>query len=237
MTTGADRTGPAHPPNPPQRPPGGARAQTRAAQPPEAPAAQPGERPAPHRAGAATATGATDASAQHRPQPACVFIGLGANLGAREHNLRAALAAIDRLPGTRVQRVSPLYRSAPVDAHGPDYLNAVAELRTTLTPAALLAALQTLEQAAGRKRAQRNAPRTLDLDILCFADQTIRTAQLTIPHPRMGSRAFVLRPLADLDPQRVCAAALQAVAAQAIERVQGAHWACGSCAQLSPQAD
>lgn len=152
------------------------------------------------------------------------FVGLGANLGDRQGTLSAALAAINGLPGTRVVRASPLYRTAPVGAGGPDYLNAVAELATGLAPHALLKALQTIEQAAGRERPYRNAPRTLDLDVLWFDDRTLATADLTVPHPRMTERAFVLRPLADIAPEWVAAAALQAVAGQAIERLHDARW-------------
>ena len=162
---------------------------------------------------------------KHGERPAPVYVGLGANLGERETALRTALAAIGRLPGTRVIRVSPLYGSAPVDAGGPDYLNAVAELATTLTPQALLAALQAIELGAGRERPYRNAPRTLDLDILWFGGQIIDSPALTVPHPRMAERAFVLRPLADLAPERVEAAWLQAVASQDIQRLQGPSWA------------
>ena len=154
-----------------------------------------------------------------------VFVGLGANLGDRQAALRAALAAIGQLPGTRVLRVSPLYGSAPVDAGGPDYLNAVAEIATTLAPQALLQALQAIERSAGRERPYRNAPRTLDLDILWFGGQAIDTPALTVPHPRMAERAFVLRPLADLVPERVAASALQAVAAQSIHLLADAGWA------------
>ncbi|MCW5322785.1 2-amino-4-hydroxy-6-hydroxymethyldihydropteridine diphosphokinase [Verminephrobacter aporrectodeae subsp. tuberculatae] len=157
-----------------------------------------------------------------------VFIGLGANLGKRERSLRAALATMDGLPGTRVQRVSPLYGSASLYAQGPDYLNAVAELRTTLAPGPLLAALQSIERAAGRARPYRNAPRTLDLDILWFGDLVIDSANLVVPHPRMAERAFVLRPLADLAPERIDPAALQAVAGQPIRQLQGPDWAAGS---------
>lgn len=156
-----------------------------------------------------------------------VFIGLGANLGDRKATLRHALAAIGQLAGTQVLRVSPLYGSAPVDAGGPDYLNAVAELVTTQAPEALLQALQSIEQAAGRERPYRNAPRTLDLDILWFGDLVIDTPTLTVPHPRMAERAFVLRPLADLAPDRVDATSLQAVATQDIRVLEGPHWAAG----------
>ena len=157
--------------------------------------------------------------------PTLVYVGLGANLGEREAALRKALATLGQDPGTRVLRVSPLYGSAPVDAGGPDYLNAVAEVATTLTPEALLQALQAIEQSAGRERPYRNAPRTLDLDILWFGDQVIDTPTLTVPHPRMAERAFVLRPLADLVPERVAASALQAVAAQSIHLLADAGWA------------
>ena len=123
-----------------------------------------------------------------------------------------------------MQRVSSLYRSAPVDAGGPDYLNAVAELTTTLAPQALLEALQAIELAAGRERPYRNAPRTLDLDIVDWADCTIATATLSVPHPRLYERAFVLLPLAELAPERINASALQAVQHQAIERHAAPGW-------------
>jgi 2-amino-4-hydroxy-6-hydroxymethyldihydropteridine diphosphokinase len=161
------------------------------------------------------------------PPVSQVFIGLGANLGDRKTALREALSAIGQVSGTRLLRVSPLYGSAPVDAGGPDYLNAVAEIATTLSPLALLEALQTVEQAAGRERPYRNAPRTLDLDILWFGGQTLDTPQLTVPHPRMAERAFVLRPLADLAPGRVDAAWLQAVASQDLRVLEGPQWAAG----------
>ena len=153
------------------------------------------------------------------PDTTVAYIGLGANLGEREAALRTALEAMGRLPGTRVLRVSSLYRSAPIDADGPDYLNAVAELATRLAPLTLLHALQTIEQAAGRERPYLNAPRTLDLDILLYGDETLNSPELTVPHPRMKERAFVLRPLADLVPLRVDAAWGAATADQRIERV------------------
>ncbi|WP_404299532.1 2-amino-4-hydroxy-6-hydroxymethyldihydropteridine diphosphokinase [Alicycliphilus denitrificans] len=147
------------------------------------------------------------------------WIGLGANLGDARAALRAAVRAMAALPGTRVLRVSSLYRSAPVDAGGPDYLNAVAELETTLAPLDLLHALQAIEQAAGRERPYRNAPRTLDLDLLLYGAQQLDGAELTVPHPRMGERAFVLLPLAELAPGLVDAEQLAAVANQHIELV------------------
>lgn len=160
--------------------------------------------------------------------PVSAWIGLGANLGDRLATLRTALSAMGALPGTRVQGVSSLYGSAPVDAGGPDYLNAVAQVQTTLAPHALLAQLQAIEQAAGRERPYRNAPRTLDLDILLYGDEVIDTPTLTVPHPRLHERAFALCPLAELAPERVPAHQLVGVAAQRIERVQGADWAHGA---------
>ncbi|ART47547.1 2-amino-4-hydroxy-6-hydroxymethyldihydropteridine diphosphokinase [Acidovorax carolinensis] len=161
------------------------------------------------------------------PEAVSAWIGLGANLGDRLSTLRTALSAIGALPGTRVQRVSSLYGSAPVDAGGPDYLNAVVQLCTTLAPHALLAQLQAIEQAGGRERPYRNAPRTLDLDILVYGDQVIDTPTLTVPHPRLHERAFVLYPLAELAPALVPAQQLAAVAVQRIERIAEPVWADG----------
>lgn len=129
-----------------------------------------------------------------------VFIGLGANLGDAEATLKAAVAALAALPLTALSACSRTYRSAPVNAQGPDYLNAVAELATALPPDVLLRELQRIERAHGRERAYRNAPRTLDLDLLLYGDQTIATPELTVPHPRMHQRAFVLLPLQELAP-------------------------------------
>jgi 2-amino-4-hydroxy-6-hydroxymethyldihydropteridine diphosphokinase len=146
------------------------------------------------------------------------YVSLGANLGDAEHAVRHALRELARLPRTRLAAQSSLWRSAPVDAGGPDFINAVAELRTHLSAPDLLHALQALEQAAGRQRPYRHAPRTLDLDLLCHGSARINTPDLQLPHPRMMQRAFVLRPLAEIAPQRVPANALAAVAGQPIER-------------------
>ena len=129
-----------------------------------------------------------------------VYIGLGANLGDSVATLRTALAALAALPATRLVNQSALYRSAPVDADGPDYLNAVAALDTGLAAQQLLFQLQAIELRLGRRRSYKNAPRTLDLDLLLYGGQTIATRKLTVPHPRMHERAFVLRPLADIAP-------------------------------------
>jgi 2-amino-4-hydroxy-6-hydroxymethyldihydropteridine diphosphokinase len=146
-------------------------------------------------------------------------IGLGANLGDCAATLRQALQAIAALPGTQLLRHSSLYRSAPVAATGPDYVNAVAEILTTLSPQALLQALQNLEHAAGRERPYHNAPRTLDLDILWWSDLHLHTPTLTVPHPRMHERAFVLIPLAEIAPERVTPEQLRAVQGQRVERL------------------
>lgn len=154
-----------------------------------------------------------------------VYVGLGANLGDRGEALLQALRAMAALPQTQLLAVSSLYSSAPVDATGPDYLNAVAALQTQQSPEAFLQALQTLELAAGRERPYRNAPRTLDLDILLWGNAQLDTPALTVPHPRMYERAFVLLPLAQLDASLVRADQLAAVAEQRIAVAQDADWA------------
>jgi 2-amino-4-hydroxy-6-hydroxymethyldihydropteridine diphosphokinase len=149
-------------------------------------------------------------------EPVTAFVGLGANLGDAGHAVQEALAALGGLPQTRLLRASRLYRSAPVDAGGPDYCNAVAQLETRLPAPELLGALQQLEEAAGRRRPYRNAPRTLDLDLLLYGEARIASPALTVPHPRMRERAFVLLPLQELAPERVAASDLAAVAGQRI---------------------
>ena len=129
-----------------------------------------------------------------------VFVGLGANLGDARVTLEAAVQGLAALPQTQLLQLSPVYRSAPVDAEGPDFLNAVAELRCTLEPDALLTHLHALELQHGRERPYANAPRTLDLDLLLFGTRVVRTSELTLPHPRMHLRAFVLSPLLELAP-------------------------------------
>ncbi len=128
------------------------------------------------------------------------FIGLGANLGDAEAALDAAVLALSATAKTRVLMRSKTYRSEPIDAKGPDYLNAVVELETTLAADALLRQLQQIERSHGRERPYRNAPRTLDLDLLLYGDHVINTADLTVPHPRLHERAFVLLPLHELAP-------------------------------------
>ena len=149
-----------------------------------------------------------------------VFIALGANLGDAAQTLRDAVAAVGRLPHTRVVKTSSLYRTAPVDSSGPDYLNAVLQLQTALPAPVLLQALQEIEAAAGRERPYRNAPRTLDLDILLYGSGQIDSPHLQVPHPRMAQRAFVLEPLAEIAPGRVSPTQREAVAGQHIERLE-----------------
>lgn len=152
-------------------------------------------------------------------------IGLGANLGDPRATLAAARAELARMPRSVLRQFSPLYRSAPIDASGPDFINAVAIVDTELAAQALLAELQRIEATFGRLRPYRNAPRTLDLDLLLYGDACIDTPQLTVPHPRLHRRAFVLRPLADVAPQAVVpglgpvADLLRGVADQHVERL------------------
>jgi len=156
-----------------------------------------------------------------RRDPVTAFIALGANLGDARQSVEDALQALARLPDTRVSARSRLYRTAPHDATGPDFINAVARIETGLNAPALLDALQAIEHAAGRERPYVNAPRTLDLDILLYGDARIDSPRLTVPHPRMQGRAFVLHPLADVAPERVSAAELQAVQGQPIKPIEG----------------
>lgn len=130
-----------------------------------------------------------------------VFVGLGGNLGDTEGTLRKGIAALAGLPQGRLVAASSLYRSAALGhADQPDFVNAVAQLSTELAPRPLLAALLAIEQRFGRERSFRNAPRTLDLDLLLYDAQTIDEPELVVPHPRMRERAFVLLPLLEIAP-------------------------------------
>jgi len=153
------------------------------------------------------------------------YVGLGANLGDAPATLEAASDALAHLPGTRLLSRSSLYISAPIDAAGPDFVNAVVALDTTLEAHALLLELQEIERSHGRQRPYRNAPRTLDLDLLLFGDTCIADNALTVPHPRMTQRAFVLLPLAEIAPDlrlpdgRTIASLLPALAGQKLTRI------------------
>jgi 2-amino-4-hydroxy-6-hydroxymethyldihydropteridine diphosphokinase len=138
-------------------------------------------------------------------KPALAFIGCGSNLAHPRRRLAYARQALVRLPGVKLVRASPNYASVPIDpaVPQPDFVNAVVMLRTTLAPQALLARLTGIERRQGRQRnpgAPRNLPRTLDLDLLLYGRQKLRLPGLTVPHPRMHERAFVLRPLTDIAP-------------------------------------
>ena len=153
------------------------------------------------------------------------YIGIGANLGDARANVDDAVARLGLLPQSRLLRTSPYYRSAPIDSTGDDYVNAVAAIDTRLSAEDLLAALHAIEADHGRERPYRNAPRTLDLDVLLYGDAVIDTATLTVPHPRMLERAFVLRPLLDIAPAIVvpgygrAASFFSNVSKQVIERL------------------
>ena len=147
------------------------------------------------------------------------FIGIGANLGDVQATVSKACSDVGHLPGTKLLHQSSLYSSAPVGASGPDFVNAVVEIATRLSPQNLLDQLHQLEANEARLRPYRNAPRTLDLDILLYGDAVIYTTALTVPHPRMNQRAFVLLPLAEIAPERVSAAQLRAVSDQVISRL------------------
>ncbi len=153
------------------------------------------------------------------------YIGIGANLGDARANVDDAMARLAALPATTLVRRSSSYRTAPIDSSGDDYVNAVACIDTPLAPADLLAALHAIELAHGRERPYRNAPRTLDLDILLYGDQQIDSPALHVPHPRMLERAFVLAPLLEIAPEveipgrGPASQFLAAVAGQAIVRI------------------
>jgi len=178
------------------------------------------------------------------PPDVLAYIGLGANLGEPQLTLRQALRELSETPGIWALRSSHIYRSAPVDAEGPDYLNAVAQLHTSLDATALLRRLQAIENAHARQRPYPNAPRTLDLDLLWYGGQVINLPDLQVPHPRMHARAFVLLPLMELAPDfRLEGARLSALlAACGDQRIARAHdktptQAAGAPARLRMKAD
>ena len=157
-----------------------------------------------------------------------VFIGLGSNLDDPRAQIADAMCALDNLPQTRVVARSALYCSAPVGyLQQPDFINAVAQLETALEPRALLDALLDLEHARGRTRAFRNAPRTLDLDVLLYDDMHHHEHGLTLPHPQMHLRAFVLQPLLEIAPHCMipgigaAAEALRRCGLQQLEKIDG----------------
>lgn len=152
-------------------------------------------------------------------EPVVAVLALGGNLGDARQTLLSAIETVSHLPATALLRASSLYRSAPFEAQGPDFINAVIAVETRLTAPELLLKLQQIEAASGRLRPFKNAPRTLDLDILFYGDAQINSPALTVPHPRLWQRAFVLLPLADVAPERVTSAQLAAVAGQRVARL------------------
>lgn len=168
-------------------------------------------------------------------EPVNAVIALGANLGDAQRHVREAIQAIGRLPGTSLLSASRLYRTAPWQAQGPDFVNAAVQVATHLTAPALLQALQALELAAGRERPYPNAPRTLDLDILLYGAGRIDSPTLTVPHPRMMQRAFVLYPLADVRPGFVQSPDWQAVQDQVIEVIPDPKPSAISCDESGGQ--
>jgi 2-amino-4-hydroxy-6-hydroxymethyldihydropteridine diphosphokinase len=147
------------------------------------------------------------------------YVALGANLGDARAAVLQAFEALASWPEIQVTGRSALYRTAPYEAQGPDFINAVARIDTRLSAPDVLDALQAIEHRAGRLRPYVNAPRSLDLDLLFYGDACVQSPRLTLPHPRWRERAFVLVPLADVWPQRVAPDDLARVADQAIERV------------------
>jgi 2-amino-4-hydroxy-6-hydroxymethyldihydropteridine diphosphokinase len=148
-----------------------------------------------------------------------VYAGLGANLGHARQSIDSAILALGKLPETLLVGRSSFYQSAPFQADGPDYTNAVVHLRTRLNAIDLLRAFQSVEDLAGRERPYRNAPRTLDIDLLLYGNGNIQSPELQVPHPRMHERAFVLLPLCELVPEFVTRDELRKVQDQVVTRL------------------
>ena len=152
-------------------------------------------------------------------EPVTAYIGIGANLGNALQAVRSAIENLGRVPGVQWLSASSLYCTAPMDSSGPDYINAVVAVKTTLSAPDLLHSLQALERIAGRARPYYNAPRTLDLDLLLYGDARMDSADLTVPHPRMWGRAFVLWPLREIAPALVTEQAVAQLGEQRIEKL------------------
>ena len=148
-----------------------------------------------------------------------VYAGLGANLGHARQSIDSAILALGKLPETLLVGRSSFYQSAPFQADGPDYTNAVVHLRTRLNAIDLLRAFQSVEDLAGRERPYRNAPRSLDIDLLLYGNGNIQSPELQVPHPRMHERAFVLLPLSELAPELVTTDELRGVQDQVVNRL------------------
>ncbi|GLU30671.1 2-amino-4-hydroxy-6-hydroxymethyldihydropteridine diphosphokinase [Trinickia caryophylli] len=154
------------------------------------------------------------------------YLGLGANLGDARQSLKDAVVCLAQQQTITVLAKSSLYRTAPIDAQGDDYYNLVVKIETSLSPHSLLGLCHSIEHHFGRERPFRNAPRTLDIDIVLFGDERFDAPDLVIPHPRAAERAFVLVPLVEIDVDATipgvgpAQALLSAVADQRIEKVQ-----------------
>ena len=162
------------------------------------------------------------------------YLGLGANLGDARQTLKDAVVCLAQQHTITVLAKSSLYRTAPIDASGDDYFNCVVKLETSLPARSLLRLCHTIEEQFGRERPYRNAPRTLDLDILLYGASSIDEADLVVPHPRMTERAFVLVPLVELEPDLILPqrgradAFITGVADQRIEKVATCQCMVGS---------
>lgn len=157
----------------------------------------------------------------HSARPSVTaYVAIGANLGDAHQTVRQAFDALALLTSTQLITRSKIYRTAPHEAQGPDFFNAVAHIETGMTAPDLLDALQAIENKAGRLRPYLHAPRSLDLDLLFYGDAQVHSPRLALPHPRWKERAFVLYPLADVWPERVLAEDLRRVAGQGVERMQ-----------------
>jgi 2-amino-4-hydroxy-6-hydroxymethyldihydropteridine diphosphokinase len=133
-------------------------------------------------------------------QTKIAYIGLGGNLDDPFRAIQGAFVQLQASPQITAAKLSTCFRTAPVESSGPDFCNAVAEIKTDLSPDALLSRLLEIEQLFGRKRSVRNAPRTLDLDLIAYGDTVCTSPEMTVPHPRAHLRAFVLLPLCELNP-------------------------------------
>ncbi|MBS7806325.1 2-amino-4-hydroxy-6-hydroxymethyldihydropteridine diphosphokinase [Variovorax sp. PCZ-1] len=151
--------------------------------------------------------------------PVNAYIALGANLGDAQRSVQDAMQQIAQLPQTQLLSCSSLYRTAPIESSGGDYINAVVKVLCNLPAYSLLTMLQKIEHEAGRERPYRNAPRSLDLDLLLYGSARIDSEKLSVPHPRMRDRAFVLLPLQEIAPELVSRADLLRVADQRITRL------------------
>jgi len=154
------------------------------------------------------------------------YVGIGSNLQDPAAQVKSALAELTRIPRSRVLKSSSLYRTAPVGFRDqPQFINAVASLETALAPLELLGELQQIEKLHGRQRSFKDAPRSLDLDLLLYGELVMTTPALTVPHPRMHQRGFVLKPLLEIAPGVLipgigpAAARLPECADQTVERI------------------